>query len=47
MQWLETASVSQGTTVDLGGSFTRPPNEFIHMVMQNMDNTFGISVSYS
>ena len=40
-----TASVSQGTTVDLGGSFTRPPNGVYTHGYAKMNNTFGISAS--
>ena len=40
-----TASVSQGTSVDLGGSFTRPPNGTYTHGYARLDNTFGITAS--
>ena len=39
------ASVSQGTSVDLGGSFTRPPNGTYTHGYAKLDNTFGITAS--
>ena len=40
-----TASVSQGTSVDLGGTFTRPPNGTYTHGYAKLDNTFGITAS--
>jgi hypothetical protein len=40
-----TASVEQGTSVDLGGTFTRPPNGTYTHGYAKLDNTFGITAS--
>ena len=40
-----TASITQGSSVDLGGSFTRPPNGVYTHGYAKMNNTFGITVS--